>query len=92
MPEGYKGRTLSVSDVVEIICSGEKSIFYFCDSFDFKRIEFQKEKVMTRVDHPNYDCVHKKKENVSVFFIGQDGLKQIKCKEFELLRCKYSKT
>lgn len=40
-PKGYKGRCLSVSDVVEIIKSEvEKPGFYFCDSFGFERIEF----------------------------------------------------
>ena len=34
-PAGYRGRSLSVSDVVEI-----DGVFYFCDSFGWKRIEF----------------------------------------------------
>ena len=37
-PTGYTGRSLSVSDVVEII--GEKSTYHFCDSFGFKYVEF----------------------------------------------------
>ncbi|MDD2268089.1 MAG: YodL domain-containing protein [Eubacteriales bacterium] len=37
-PTGYTGRSLSVSDVVEI--TGEKSTFHFCDSFGFKYVEF----------------------------------------------------
>ena len=40
----------------------------------------------------NFDCVQEKRENVSVFFIGESGLLQVKCKEFELTRCKYSQT
>ena len=91
-PKGYKGRSLSVSDIVEFICSNGKSIFYFCDSVGFERIRFKKERAMTFVQNHNYDCVHEKQENVSVFFIGQKGLEQIKCKSFELMRCKYSET
>ena len=91
-PKDYKGRSLSVSDVVEIIKSDSKNEFYFCDTIGFKRIKFKKEKAMTLVQNHNYDCVHEKQENVSVFFIGQSGLEQVKCKSFELLRCKYSET
>ena len=91
-PKDYKGRSLSVSDVVEIIKSDSKNEFYFCDTIGFKRIKFKKEKAMTLVQNHNYDCVHEKQENISVFFIGQNGLEQVKCKSFELLRCKYSET
>ena len=91
-PKDYKGRSLSVSDVVEIINSDGKNEFYFCDTIGFKRIKFRKEKAMTLVQNHNYDCVQEKQENVSVFFIGQNGLEQVKCKSFELTRCKYSET
>ena len=45
LPEDYRTRSLSVSDVVEVVHSPEKSIFYFCDSFGFSRIPFDKSKV-----------------------------------------------
>lgn len=38
-PDGYRGRSLSVSDVVEVASEG-KSTFYFCDSISFKEIAF----------------------------------------------------
>ena len=41
-PEGYRGRSMSVSDVVEIQ-TPEGSSFYFCDSIGFQPIEFQNE-------------------------------------------------
>lgn len=91
-PKGYKGRSLSVSDVVEIISSDGENEFYFCDSTGFAKIKFRKEKAMTLVLNHNYDCVQEKQEDVSVFFIGQNGLEQVKCKSFELTRCKYSET
>lgn len=44
-PVGYRGRSLSVSDVVEIIESDSmKSGFYFCDSFGFREVPFEPEK------------------------------------------------
>ncbi len=43
-PEGYEGRSLSVSDVVEILKSDEiKPGFYYCDSIGFKIIPFEAE-------------------------------------------------
>lgn len=40
-PEGYRSRSLSVSDVVEIISGGKrKSGFYFCNSVGFCKVDF----------------------------------------------------
>lgn len=40
-PEGYRGRSLSVSDVVEIPEGTDiEAGFYYCDSIGFKKIEF----------------------------------------------------
>lgn len=38
-PDNYKGYSLSVSDIVEIV-KDDKSKFYFCDSFGWVEIEF----------------------------------------------------
>jgi hypothetical protein len=38
-PAGYTGRSLSVSDVVEIT-DGDKKGFYFCDNIGFQKIDF----------------------------------------------------
>ena len=44
-PEGYKGRSLSVSDMVEITESDDLGPgFYFCDSVGFKKVDFDAEK------------------------------------------------
>lgn len=44
-PEGYKGRCLSVSDVVEVVRSDSiASGFYFCDAIGFKKIDFEPDK------------------------------------------------
>lgn len=92
IPDGYKGRSMSVSDVLEIIYLDNQSKFFFCDSFGFKEIEFDKKKAMTLVLNHNFDCIQEKRKNVSVFFIWESGLLQIKCRELELTRCKYSQT
>ena len=44
-PPGFKGHSLSVSDIVEIAESDsvEKG-YYFCDSIGFKKIDFEPEK------------------------------------------------
>jgi len=44
-PESFTGHSLSVSDIVEIENSDivEKG-YYFCDSFGFKKIDFEPEK------------------------------------------------
>lgn len=40
-PAGYTGRSMSVSDVVQVVESGTvKEGFYFCDSIGFKEISF----------------------------------------------------
>lgn len=45
-PEDFKGHSLSVSDVVEIVKSDYiKSGFYFCDSIGFKEINFKNEQI-----------------------------------------------
>lgn len=44
-PAGYKGRSMSVSDVVEIVDGNTgKSDFHFCDIFGFKDISFEPDK------------------------------------------------
>ena len=42
-PEGYKGRSMSVSDVLEIIDSSGNSKFFFCDYMGYHEISFEKE-------------------------------------------------
>ena len=40
-PENYKGRSLSVSDVVEVESGEVEKGFYYCDSFGFKPVSFE---------------------------------------------------
>ena len=41
-PQDYRARSLSVSDVVEVLHSENDSSFYFCDSFGFQLFPFNK--------------------------------------------------
>ena len=91
-PKGYKGRDMAGGDVIEIFKDDSTIEYVYCDSIGFKKIDFEKEKVMTVVLNHNYDCIHEERENVSVFFISKSGLEQIKCRTFEISRCKYSET
>ena len=43
-PRGYKARSLSKSDIVEIIGKDGKSEFHYCDAFGFKKVNFEPEK------------------------------------------------
>ena len=63
-PAGYTGRSLSVSDVVEIVESNntEKG-FYYCDSFGFKKISFEPEKAQ--------DTIGKNQITVLYFQVGK---------------------
>ena len=44
-PEGYRGRSLSVSDIVEVRDPGTgNSDFYYCDTVGFRKVDFEPEK------------------------------------------------
>ncbi len=50
LPEDYRGRSMSVSDIVEIIDSDtvDKG-FYFCDTVGFKKVDFEPEKAQPMI-------------------------------------------
>lgn len=51
-PEGYQGRSLSLSDVVEIVESDHvPQGLYFCDTVGFKEVMFNRDKELQK--HPN---------------------------------------
>ena len=57
-PKGYRGRSMSVSDVVEFVHTSNKSDFYFCDSIGFAQVEFDKQSAKCLIVNHDYemDC------------------------------------
>jgi hypothetical protein len=49
-PSNYRGRSPSVSDVVEVIDEEGQSAFHFCDSIGFKEIVFDADLTSSRED------------------------------------------
>ena len=45
-PEEFKGRSMSVSDVVEVTNDQGNAAFYYCDNIGFKKIEFIKDWIL----------------------------------------------
>lgn len=45
-PAGYKGRSMSVSDVIELSEPGKSPTYHFCCSVGFRQIEFDKKKAV----------------------------------------------
>lgn len=55
-PDGYRARSLSVSDVVEVIDAENRGEgFYFCDSIGFHKVNFDPEKTSISPNHLNYE-------------------------------------
>lgn len=48
-PEDYRGRSMSVSDIVELYGNGKRE-FFFCDSFGFQPIDFDTDQALPRVE------------------------------------------
>lgn len=78
-PKDYRGRSLSVSDVVEVIDSPEESRFYYCDTIGFKEVEFNKDKAMLTIVNHDFQRVLEIRHNIRIFFIGNDGLEDDTC-------------
>ena len=89
-PADYRGRSMSVSDVVEIIKSPSESEFYYCDRFHFEEIEFDKSKAMMQIQNHDFQNNLKIKQDVRAFFIGDHGLEDHFCTKLVLQRCRYS--
>ena len=72
-PAGYKGRSMSVSDVVEIIDGNTgKSYFHFCDSFGFQKVDFEPEK--TQVSDRFLSLAEQEKISVLLVPVGKSPI------------------
>ncbi len=89
-PDDYRGRSMSVSDVLEVIKSPTESVFYYCDSVGYKEIEFDKQKAMLPIQNHDFQNTLIIKQNMRIFFVGENGLEDHFCDKIVLQRCKYS--
>lgn len=90
-PDDFRGRSMSVSDVVEVIKSPTESAFYYCDTpFGYPEIEFDKEKAMLPIQNHDFQNTLIIKQNMRIFFVGENGLEDHFCDKIVLQRCKYS--
>lgn len=64
-PRGYKARSLSKSDIVEVIGNDGTSEFHYCDSFGFEKVDFEPEKA--RLSQRYLDLT--KGEKIKVLFV-----------------------
>ena len=91
-PEGYKGHSLSVSDVVEFqYDTGEKKTF-FCDSWGFPEVAFDANKTMLQISNHDYQYVQEYRRMVRVYFMTADGLQDRFCESLLFSRCRYSRS
>lgn len=89
---GFTGHSMSVSDILEIQHSPGESRFYFCDTFGFSQIAFQKENAMLPVqNHDNipFEQVNRSKPGY-LAYIDNSGITIHPYAQIQLQRCKYS--
>lgn len=89
---GFTGHSMSVSDILEIQHSPGESHFYFCDTFGFPQISFQKERTMLPVqnhDYISYEQVSRSKSGY-LAYMDNSGISIHPCIKVQLQRCKYS--
>lgn len=59
IPSDYRGRSISISDVIEVVEDSEvKKGFYYCNSFGFKKINFDSSKTQDRTTFDGLTVLH----------------------------------
>lgn len=90
-PEGYKGRSMSVSDVIQFPDSSGGKQFYFCGTVGFQKIEFDDKKAMLPI--VNHDFQREETircGNFDIIFCSGQGVQKLHCSKVVLTRCRYS--
>ena len=73
-PTGYKARSLSVSDVVEVVeAEKQKTGFYFCDSFGFQEVAFEPDKAQKSERFCDFDHL----KTIEVLLVQPDKTPQL---------------
>lgn len=91
-PEGYKGHSMSVSDVVEFQYETGESKFFFCDSWGFPEVVFDANKAMLQISNHDYKYTQEYRRMVTVYFMTADGLQNRFCESLLFSRCRYSRS
>ena len=92
-PKGFRGHSLSPSDVVEIYNFAEESSFYYCNPVGFLKIPFDKKNAFSEIQNHDYEqCEIIRCGNFSIVFLGAQGMQSAHCSKVVLTRCKYSKS
>ena len=89
---GFTGHSLSDSDILEVQDAPGDSRFYFCDTFGFPQISFQKEHAMLPVQNHNYSPYEQiiRSKSGHLAYLDDSGLSIHPCIQVQLQRCKYS--
>lgn len=92
-PDGYKGRSLSVSDVVEFRYSDTSSDYFYCEHIGFSHIEFDRSKAMLPISNHTREILEVIKCGwFQLCFVGENGFTAIPCEKVVLTNCKYSQS
>ena len=90
-PKDYRGRSLSVSDVIEIQDVPDSSHFYFCDPIGFTEVEFNKRKAMRPIINHDFLPVEIIRHgDFELVFAGASGIETTWCSQIVLTRCQYT--
>ena len=92
IPSDYHARSLSVSDVIEVVHSPEKSSFYYVDHIGYHLYPFNANGAMQRIANHDFNCVNEIRQRVRAYFVDDSGLQDIYCDRFVLKRCRYSES
>lgn len=92
LPKDYSGRSLSVSDVVELADSAGRSEFFYCDMVGFSPVVLDIKKTMHRIQNHDWKSYQKIRKGVHAYFINEHGLQNWACDKIVLERCQYSKS
>ena len=90
---GFKGRSLSVSDIIEIWDSPDKSRFYFCQPVGFQRVHFRKASAAGSIVNHDYAPpeMHIQKGTFYTYFLNKGSMEIHLCYKIILRRYRYSR-
>lgn len=91
-PEGYQGRSLSVSDVVQVLDGSVKPGCYYCDSVGFAPVTFDGDQAMERITNHDFHGLYIERQRVRVYLMTANGLCSCMGEKVVLERCRLSRS